>query len=92
MKTESVKIVVGVPESHTADVLEALGNVGAGRISNYSHCSSVVKSIGHFKPLEGAHPTIGTVGKLESVIEDRIETWCETPPTLTKSQLSIFIH
>jgi len=77
MKKEIVKIVVGVPESHTAIVLEVLGTAGAGRVGNYSHCSSVIKSIGHFKPLEGAHPTMGTVGKLESVVEDRIETWCD---------------
>ena len=76
-KKQTVKIVVGVPESHTNAVLEALGNAGAGRVGNYSHCSSVAKAIGHFKPLDGAHPAIGKVGQLESVVEDRIETWCD---------------
>jgi hypothetical protein len=58
-------------------MIEALGAAGAGRVGNYSHCSSVVKSIGQFKPLAGAHPAIGKVGELESVVEDRIETWCD---------------
>lgn len=76
MQEMTYKIVFGVPETHTDIVLEALGNAGAGKVGNYSHCSSVVKSIGHFKPLPGAHPAIGQVGKLESVVEDRVETWC----------------
>lgn len=74
---KTCKIVVGVPETHTDKILEAMGEAGAGRTGNYSHCSSVTKSVGHFKPLPGAHPAIGTIGKLESVIEDRIETWCD---------------
>ncbi|OGK62954.1 hypothetical protein A2334_01840 [Candidatus Roizmanbacteria bacterium RIFOXYB2_FULL_38_10] len=76
MNTITYKIVVGVPESHTRKVLDVLGSAGAGKIGNYSHCSSVTKTVGHFKPLSGAHPTIGEIGKIESVIEDRIETWC----------------
>lgn len=73
---EICKIVVGVPETHTEKVLAALGEAGAGRVGNYSHCSSVMKSTGHFKPLPSAHPAIGSVGKMENVIEDRVETWC----------------
>lgn len=71
------KIVVYVPESHANELREALGNAGAGKIGNYSHCTYTVKGTGRFKPLEGAHPTIGEVGKLEEVNEDRIETICE---------------
>ncbi len=70
------KIVIYVPETH-ADVLrDAIGNAGAGKIGNYSHCTFTLKGVGRFKPLEGAHPTIGTVGTLEEVQEDRIETVC----------------
>lgn len=77
MNTNTYKIVVGVPETHTSAVLEALGNAGASKTGNYSHCSSVSKSIGYFKPLKGAHPSIGKIGQLEKVTENRIETWCE---------------
>jgi len=71
------KIVLYVPESHADKLREAIGNAGAGKIGNYSHCTFTIKGIGRFKPLEGANPTIGEVGKLEKVAEDRIETVCE---------------
>lgn len=71
------KIVLYVPESHADALREAVGVAGAGKIGNYSHCTFTVKGIGRFKPLEGANPTIGEVGKLEEVIEERIETVCE---------------
>ena len=71
------KIVVYVPGSHADILRDAMGNVGAGKIGNYSHCTFTVKGVGRFKPLQGAHPTIGEIGKLEEVAEDRIETVCE---------------
>jgi hypothetical protein len=70
------KIVVYVPEDHADKLREAMGNAGAGKIGNYSHCTFTIKGTGRFKPEEGANPTIGEVGKLEEVSEDRIETVC----------------
>ena len=35
--------------------------------------------IGRFRPEEGAHPHIGTVGKPEEVEEERIEVTCDRP-------------
>lgn len=71
------KIVVFVPETDADKMREAMGKAGAGRIGNYVFCSFSVKGIGRFKPEKGAHPAIGKVGKLESVIEERIEMVCE---------------
>ena len=71
-----VKLVVFVPEIHTDIVREAMGKAGAGVIGNYDFCSFSTKGVGRFKPLEGAKPTIGEVGKFESVNEERIETVC----------------
>lgn len=71
------KIVVYVPEKDGDKLREAMGNAGAGIIGNYSHCTFTIKGTGRFKPNEGANPTIGEVGKLEEVSEDRIETVCE---------------
>jgi len=73
---EVVKIVVFVPETHADIVREAIGKAGAGKVGDYKHCSYSVKGIGRFIPLETAHPFIGTIGKLEEVIEERIETVC----------------
>ena len=76
MIEEVVKIVVYVPESHASQVREALGNAGSGKVGNYSHTSFSVKGTGRFLPLLGAHPSIGQVGKMEEVSEERIETVC----------------
>lgn len=70
------KIVVYVPEGHAEKLREAMGSAGAGKIGNYTHCTFTLKGIGRFKPEEGASPTIGKVGELEEVSEDRIETVC----------------
>ena len=76
-KSKIVKIVVYVPEIYADKVREAMGKAGVGKIGNYSFCSFSVKGIGRFKPEKGAHPTIGRVGKIELVREERIETICE---------------
>lgn len=71
------KIVVYVPESHSDRLRDAMGIAGAGKIGNYSHCTFTLKGTGRFRPEEGANPTVGEVGKLEVVPEERIETVCE---------------
>jgi len=76
MKNETVKMVVYVPETHAEKIREAMGKAGAGLVGDYKHCTFSVKGIGRFIPLETAHPVIGKVGKLEEVIEERIETVC----------------
>ncbi len=70
------KIVVYVPESHGDALREAMGNAGAGKIGNYTFCTFTSTGTGRFKPGEGSNPTIGEVGKLEVVQEERIETVC----------------
>ena len=72
-----VKIVVFVPKTHTDIVRKAIGDAGAGRIGNYGYCSFSSDGIGRYKPLEGANPAIGEVGKFEEVQEERVECVCE---------------
>jgi hypothetical protein len=74
---ELVKIVVTVPEANADKVRQAIGEADGGQIGNYTHCSFSVKGIGRFLPKEGAHPAIGDVGKLEEVVEERVEVTCE---------------
>ncbi len=76
MQDEVVKIVVFVPETHADSVRKVLGNAEAGLVGDYKHCSFSVKGVGRFIPLVTANPTIGEIGKLQEVIEERIETVC----------------
>lgn len=72
-----VKVVVFVPKTYAEIVRQTIGDAGAGRIGNYSHCTFSTNGTGRFKPLEGAKPAIGEVGKIEEVEEERIEFVCE---------------
>ena len=76
MENETVKLVVFVPETHADIVRKAMGEAGAGIVGDYKYCSFSVKGIGRFIPLDTAHPTIGSIGKLEKVVDERIETVC----------------
>ena len=71
--TELHALVVYTPATHTRQVLAALGDAGAGRIGNYTHCSFVTPGTGRFIPQEGAAPFLGSPGGPEEVAEDRIE-------------------
>lgn len=66
-------MVIYVPESHAEAVLAAIGDAGAGRIGNYSHCAFTSPGQGRFTPLPGSDPFIGSVGTGEQVAEVRVE-------------------
>jgi hypothetical protein len=72
-----VKVVVTVPETHADALRHAIGDAGGGAIGNYTHCSFSVKGTGRFLPTSSAQPTIGEVGVLEAVPEERIEITCD---------------
>lgn len=84
---KNVKIAVTVPLTHADIVRNAIGEAGFGVIGNYSHCSFSVKGIGRSKPMDGANPTIGEIGKIEEIEEERIEFVC--PQDRAKEAISI---
>ena len=62
------------PRSGDAEAVRAaLAAAGAGQVGDYDTVSYSVAGEGRFRPLEGAHPTVGTVGELELTDELRIE-------------------
>jgi dinuclear metal center YbgI/SA1388 family protein len=67
------KWVVYVPGEHADVVREALFRAGAGHIGDYSHCCWSVEGIGQFLPHDGANPTMGRIGAVEQVREQRVE-------------------
>ncbi|MEZ2390307.1 hypothetical protein AB6813_12305 [bacterium RCC_150] len=66
-------LVVYVPASHSESLLAAIGDAGAGKIGDYTHCSFTTPGTGRFTPGAGAEPFIGTAGQAETVPEIRVE-------------------
>jgi dinuclear metal center YbgI/SA1388 family protein len=67
------KLVVFVPQNDRDRLLDALAAAGAGGIGDYDRCAWWSSGTGTFRPLPGANPTIGQVGSIEQVAEDRLE-------------------
>jgi len=67
------KLVVFVPVTDVDRVISALAEAGAGTIGNYAEAAFVAAGEGRFRPLDGASPAIGQVGRLERVPEARVE-------------------
>lgn len=86
MDFKRVKISTTVPVENADQLRQALGEVGAGKIGEYSFCSFSVTGKGRFMPSENANPHIGEANKLEVVEEEQIEVVCDR--TLAKQVIS----
>lgn len=62
-----------VPEADHQRVLDALFAAGAGSYGDYDRAAFVSAGRGQFRPLQGAHPTIGSIGTDTFVDEKRVE-------------------
>lgn len=67
------KLTVYIPDTHLEAVKEALFDAGAGQVGNYDRCAWQVLGTGQFRPLPGAAPYIGDIGRVEQVPEWRVE-------------------
>src|SRR5690606_38672877 len=67
------KWVVMAPADDAETVRAGLFAAGAGALGDYRECCWTTTGTGQFRPVDGADPTIGSVGRLERVREDRIE-------------------
>ncbi|HUT24989.1 MAG TPA: Nif3-like dinuclear metal center hexameric protein [Sumerlaeia bacterium] len=72
--SEEVKLVVFVPTGHEPAIVEAIARGGGGVIGLYSHCTFQSPGTGTYRPLEGASPWAGEVGRLERAEEIRLES------------------
>ncbi len=72
--TESLdKLVVFVPVDAAEALLDTLSGAGAGAMGNYERCAWSTTGTGTFRPLPGAWPAVGEVGRVERVAETRLE-------------------
>lgn len=67
------KLVVFVPAEAADSLLDALAGAGAGAVGDYERCAWTTPGTGTFRPLPGATPAIGEVGRVEQVPEARLE-------------------
>ncbi|GGM64427.1 GTP cyclohydrolase 1 type 2 [Longimycelium tulufanense] len=65
---------VTVPVGDVQRLLDALAEAGAGRMGRYADAAWFTDGTGQYRPLDGATPTLGTVGELHREPETRIET------------------
>lgn len=72
-RSSTLKLVTFVPRDHLHPLLDALAAAGAGKIGLYDRCAFYSSGTGTFRPLPGANPTIGEVGRSEEVAEARLE-------------------
>src|SRR4051794_14698335 len=68
------KLVFFVPVDDAARGTEAVTAAGAGRLGDYDSCTWSTTGTGTFRPLPGAEPAIGSIGRREAVEEVRVET------------------
>lgn len=71
------KIITFAPVQDAQRVRKAIGDAGAGILGNYHHASFSTRGVGRFTPGQGAHPSIGEVGKPQEVEEEKIEVICQ---------------
>ncbi len=71
------KLVFTVPLADAERVREAVGEAGAGKSEKYAFSSFSSRGEGRFKPLPGADPAIGEVGRMAVVEEERVECLVE---------------
>lgn len=73
---QEVKIEIFIPEEFIETLRDELGKVGAGHIGNYDHCMSITPVRGYWRPLPGATPYQGEVGKISTGTECKVEVNC----------------
>ena len=67
------KLIVFAPQSHSAQVRQAMFDAGAGHIGNYSECSFNTAGNGTFKGNETSKGFLGEPNKLHVEAEEKIE-------------------
>jgi len=70
------KIEFYVPYTHLEKVKDALFNARAGKIGHYDHCCWQTEGSGQFRPGAASNPFLGEKGKLETLIEWKVELVC----------------
>lgn len=72
-----VKLEIFVPQEYALQIRDELAKIGVGVIGDYDHCVALSPVKGYFRPLDGATPFDGEVGKISEVAEYKVEVSCK---------------
>lgn len=71
------KLAFFVPETALETVKTAVFATGAGQLGHYAACCFQTRGEGQFRPIAGAKPYLGSIDRLERVVEFKVELVCE---------------
>ena len=72
-----VKLEIFTPQEYVLTIRDEFAKIGVGVIGNYDHCVAIYPVQGFFRPLEGANPFDGEIGKIKETVEYKIEVNCK---------------
>ncbi len=72
-----VKLEIFVPQAYSLKIRDELAKIGVGRIGKYDHCVAIYPVQGYFRPLPGADPFEGEIGRISETAEHKLEVNCE---------------
>ena len=67
------KLITYVPKKNAEALTAALFEAGAGALGNYEECSFSADGTGTFKPIAGAQPTLGEIGRRHTETETQVQ-------------------
>lgn len=82
-----VKIEFFAPEEFVETLRDELAGINVGIIGNYDHCISITDVRGYWRPLAGANPYQGEIGKISAGTECKLEVNC--PRELVNAALAV---
>ncbi|MGZ9164255.1 MAG: cytochrome C biogenesis protein [Anaerolineales bacterium] len=71
-----VKLEIFVPREYAFKIRDELAKIGVGQVGNYDHCVAISAVQGYYRPLPGADPFEGEIGKISETVEHKIEVNC----------------
>ena len=72
-----VKLEIFVPQEHALKIRDELAKIGVGVIGNYDHCVAIYPVQGYYRPLPGANPFDGEIGRISEAVEYKVEINCK---------------
>lgn len=77
MDFKEVKIEIYIPEEYVVTLRNELNKVNACTVGNYDNVMSLTNVRGYWRPLEGANPFNGELGKICEGEECKMELRCK---------------